>query len=381
MSTPTISLHVWPSRWNLPSYDPPCLAAIIYLQLAIPGKFRVIECRNPDESPTGQLPFLSHEQHLVASYPSIVKYIAGLRNVDHSTYPNANLDIHLSRSEKSQSTAWSAHAESQLGDLVYHSMYAIEENWSNMTGPALASMFPVPQKYYLPQRIRVSHYPRLTAAGLWNTPIEEKPAEPAFKRDATPAISTREALLDNVTLKKRFNREKTIEKSRLVLDLYKEIIPGSYLFHDRLSSSDIIIAAHLILLYKLPYPEPVIKELLSESYPSLISYAGGIYDTAFGEGNLPLQLTSDTWSLWSLLPSKPKQKTHSPTDATNLQEEQQFNRMRWSFFGAVAISLVSYIVIVANQYEEVLQDIVSQYSRTTKSQEEEQMQENDDDVA
>jgi len=66
----------------------------------------------------GQLPYLVHDQHVVTSFQSIVKYVSDLRGVDHAQYPDANLDILLSPSQKSQRTAWTAHAESHLGDLV-----------------------------------------------------------------------------------------------------------------------------------------------------------------------------------------------------------------------------------------------------------------------
>jgi hypothetical protein len=49
-----------------------------------------------------------------------------------------------------------------------------------MTGPTLASMYPIPQRYYVPQRIREDYYSRLNASGLPNSPfeVEEKPNEP-----------------------------------------------------------------------------------------------------------------------------------------------------------------------------------------------------------
>lgn len=50
---PSIILYIWPGQWELPSFDPLCLAAVLYLQLAIPGQFGVIECSNPDAPPTG----------------------------------------------------------------------------------------------------------------------------------------------------------------------------------------------------------------------------------------------------------------------------------------------------------------------------------------
>ena len=40
--------------------------------------------------------------------------------------------------------------------------------------PALASKLPLPQRYYLPDRLRDTYQPRLDAAGLWNVNVEKK---------------------------------------------------------------------------------------------------------------------------------------------------------------------------------------------------------------
>jgi sorting and assembly machinery component 37 len=53
----TLVLHVWPSQWGLPSLDPQCIAAIIYMQLTFPSRYSIVECSDPDQSPSGkQLP-------------------------------------------------------------------------------------------------------------------------------------------------------------------------------------------------------------------------------------------------------------------------------------------------------------------------------------
>lgn len=58
-------------------------------------------------------------------------------------------------------------------------LYSLQENWSAVTGPALVSMLPLPQRYYVPSRIRTSHKPRLEAAELWHVPeVEDQPEEP-----------------------------------------------------------------------------------------------------------------------------------------------------------------------------------------------------------
>ena len=48
--------------------------------------------------------------------------------------------------------------------------YSLDANWWKLTHPVIASMLPLPQRYYVPGRLRDSYRPRLEAAGLWNTP-------------------------------------------------------------------------------------------------------------------------------------------------------------------------------------------------------------------
>src|ERR1700733_10997333 len=47
--------------------------------------------------------------------------------------------------------------------------YAVEENWSKLTHPISASGLPIPQRYYVPGRLRDMWKPRLEASGLWPT--------------------------------------------------------------------------------------------------------------------------------------------------------------------------------------------------------------------
>lgn len=127
--TPLV-LHVWPGRWDLPSIDVSCLEAILYLQLAFPGHYALVETADPDQSPSGQLPFLTHGQIIVSPLPSIISYLSTLsqallvtsesqvdNDIDPSTV-NPNLDVGLNTVQLSQSTAWRAYFEAQLGDLV-----------------------------------------------------------------------------------------------------------------------------------------------------------------------------------------------------------------------------------------------------------------------
>ncbi|KJA27465.1 hypothetical protein HYPSUDRAFT_179521 [Hypholoma sublateritium FD-334 SS-4] len=340
---PSIILYIWPSQWELPSFDPLCLAAVLYLQLAIPRQFSVIECSSPDGSPTGQLPCLVHEQYAVALYPSIVKYISGLQTADFKTYPRADLDASLSHKEKAQKVAWHAHAESHLGDLVYHYLYSNQENWRKLTGTALASMFPVPQKYYVPQRIRDSYRERLLAAGLWKNFVEET-AESPFPRDVKP-LETKKELHKNPAISQAFERGKVLQKVQTELDIYQKLLDGkSFIFRNQLSSVDVLVAAHILLLTNPPYPDVLLKNLLVEIYPTLSSHAQSVFNAALGEGKSLSCIPPPSLSLWDVIPSWPKGHA-SKKQSTD--EEIQYRKIRWGFFGLALGSLVTYLSIIS----------------------------------
>ncbi len=178
-----------------------------------------------DPNCPGQLPYLVHDQHVVSSLPSIIKYVSDLRSAENFQYPNANLDLNLTVIQRSQRTAWFAHTESQLGNLLVKShsflpvecnfvlsvqqaylLYSVHNNWISMTGPSLASMYPVPQKYYVAQRIRNGYYPKLQASGLWNSFAEENPTKSPFRKEKIPNL--KEGIKGNTSLTQAFEREK-----------------------------------------------------------------------------------------------------------------------------------------------------------------------------
>ncbi|PPQ64674.1 hypothetical protein CVT26_002764 [Gymnopilus dilepis] len=346
LPSPEVVLHVYPGQWDLPSFDPLCAAALLYLQLAIPGKFIVRTCPEPDSSPIGQLPFLVHEQHVVYSFTSIVKYVAGLRG----TSTNADLDAHLSPSERSQRNAWFSHVESHLGDLVYHNLYVNHENWTHLTQPALATTFPVPQKYYVPQRIRNTYYPRLLASGLWREHVEEKPLAKTSLRDKFEA--KKQELGKHPAMSRAFEKEKVLEKARADLDIYKELLGDrTYFFHERPSSLDVLVASHILLLVEPPLPDTLVKELIINSYPALAAHARRIYDLAFKTDKPLPTSTQQSPSLWSLLPYWPRRKKTQQVQKAAEKEDVQFTRMTWGFVGLALGSLAAYLFIVARKME------------------------------
>ena len=120
---------------------------------------------------------------------------------------------------------------------------------------------------------------------------------------------------------------------------------------NRLSSVDVIIAANILLLVNPPYPDPLIKDLVNNSYPALVSYAQQIYGQAFTKECSPLEFTSPSSSLWTLIPSWPKAPDHSREPQS--QEDIYYNRMSWGFIGLAIGSLTAYLMVVGNQARKV----------------------------
>ncbi|KAF8643848.1 hypothetical protein AX16_008865 [Volvariella volvacea WC 439] len=333
-SSSPLVLYIWPAGWDLPSIDPLCLAALLYLQLTVLGGFSVVECNDPDRSPSGQLPFLTHEEQVVTSFPAIVKYIASLKRTK-----NANLDSPLSAAQKGQSTAWCSFVQSKIGDLVYNMLYAVPSNWEDLTHTTFVSMLPVPQRYYVPARIRACYKPRLEAAGLWVTPAPEKPPRKPFKKKEyeEPESHSR-------AFKRAFEKDKILDTARSSLDIITRLLGDrQYFFGSHLTTLDVLTAAHLLVLLRPKFPDPFLQELITQSYSTLAEHASRVLSQC---NSLPSpQPQASSLSVWNLLPrfSGGHKKQHSLSP-----EEVQFRRFTWGFFGFALGSVFAYFTVVGS---------------------------------
>ncbi|KAI9570456.1 hypothetical protein HD554DRAFT_2242925, partial [Boletus coccyginus] len=282
MSEAPYTLHVWPPKWNLQSLDPTCLAAVVYLQLTIPGKFKVAPCTNPDN--IGQLPFLTHGHTAVSTFPSIVAFVASLAKSSHASGA-IDLDASLTGQQNCLRVALFCHVEQCVSDLVSHMLYGIDMNFWGLTNPALASEMSAPQKYYVPGRIRESYRFRLEAAGLWSLPAAEE-EQKGLDKDKKKKRDYR------VTFSRAFEREKILDKAKTMLGVHAGHLGGKrFIFGDQQvifplimqfltvvhapspTSLDVYLAAHILLLADPPFPDAVLQVQLIEFYPGLIEHA------------------------------------------------------------------------------------------------------------
>ncbi|KAJ6525649.1 hypothetical protein B0H19DRAFT_1198199 [Mycena capillaripes] len=329
----SLVLHIWPGQFGLLSIDIPSLVAALHLQLTIPGKFSISHCTNPDLSPSGILPFLTHGQQVVSSLPSIIKYVSSLEG------DTVNIDSGLNSFEASQKTAWCSHVEANLGDLVAYMLYSLPANWAKLTHRTLVYSLPVPQRYYVPSRIRSMHRPRLEAAGLWNQqPVEPKTLRESLKSSVDPKEQ----------IAQTFQRDKVVQTARDCLDMYVRLLgENQFVYYERLTTLDIVLAAHVLLIIKPPFPDTLLSSLLSDSYPTLVSHAERILAKSL-ESPAPVQSLAGGHSIWSLVPSlpllaaEPRQKS---------EEETHYTRMTWGWVALAVGSVGLYLLTMGNPLE------------------------------
>ncbi|KAJ7510071.1 hypothetical protein B0H11DRAFT_1957498 [Mycena galericulata] len=313
-------LHVWPGQWGLPSIDPPCSVAVVFLQLAIPGQFTISYCTNPDLSPSGTLPYLTlGDGNIISPLSSIIKYISGLKDA-------VNLDVALNSFETSQRMAWWSHVGINLGDLVSYMFYSLPDNWAKLTHPALAYSLPVPQRYYVPGRMRDIRRPRLEAAGMWNQhPVESKTWPSKSGEDNKQKIA------------QTFQRDKVLQTARDCLDIYKRLLgENQFIFHERVTTLDIMLAAHILAIIKPPFPDTMLTDLLVDSYPTLVSHADRIISKSM---EFPAPSSSPRGhSIRSLLPSWTSERVE-----TSEGNNDRFEGWGWISLamGSVSIYLIT----------------------------------------
>lgn len=150
--------------------------------------------------------------------PSIISYLESLARAE-SLSVNASIDARLKSSQAQRDIAWKAYITSQLGDLLVrsvnmslshlylpirqaHQLY-VEHYWTFTRG-ALAKLMPVPQRWFVPSRLRQIHQPRLEAIGMWDAHYVEEPetSKPVTKTPQPPGVPPAQVY------KKAFARER-----------------------------------------------------------------------------------------------------------------------------------------------------------------------------
>lgn len=108
----------------------------------------------------------------------------------------------------------------------------------------------------------------------------------------------------------------------------------------RLTTLDIMLAAHLLVILKPPFPDTLLSDLLTDSYPTLVSHAERIMEMA-SQVPTPLHSSPQGPSIRSLFPSLIGGSNHEHGEQS---EEYSEERVRWGWASLAVGSVGLYLM-------------------------------------
>ncbi|KAK9480867.1 hypothetical protein V1514DRAFT_324678 [Lipomyces japonicus] len=326
-------LHIWGPVAGLPSFDPDCLVALLYLQFSSQTSnhatnYVVIPSSNPLLSPDYRLPFIrdADSGHVIASGIYQV-----LRHFKSFVY---DLDQHLDQpSLGASSTAVASYVNQHLVVLSSYIQRVHVVNYRSLFRPAVARLAPgLPWQYLVPvwlltaAKDRIAHVHDVDAE-LDKAINDQKKQKSAsgdqfaginffFMKPGSQVPKPNQDIPDSIIeqVKKRTAGGATeytavIKMLNLATDAYAHLEqqfskPGHdedngndeerqgnspstddsssssssssllYIFGNRASVADLFLIAHLAIESQLDYDVPFLNDLLAARFPILLAYVG-----------------------------------------------------------------------------------------------------------
>ncbi|KAG2151754.1 hypothetical protein BD769DRAFT_1380637 [Suillus cothurnatus] len=145
-------------------------------------------------------------------------------------------------------TAWCLHVEANIGDLLAiqrltfpqtYSFYSLDDNYWKLTNPAITFMHPIPQRYYVPARIRELHRPHSFSD------TQNKYGLACEQDKVSAQVKASFATLHT----KLLNEQK-------------------FFFGEWPTTLDVYLASHILLLLDPPFPDQLMRRLRLVRPPS-----------------------------------------------------------------------------------------------------------------
>ena len=121
---------------------------------------------------------------------------------------------------------------------------------------------------------------------------------------------------------------------------------------------DVQLASHILLLASPPFPDPLLGDLIRDSFPSLLAHAQAVLSEALPSRPFSANYVSapqKTTTLSSLLPPlSGLWKNSSAKNKTSQAEDIKFQRGRWLWFGVAALGTIGYILFAPSTFKLVI---------------------------
>ncbi|KKY25205.1 putative mitochondrial import receptor subunit [Phaeomoniella chlamydospora] len=267
-----LELHIWGPAYGLPSIDAQCLAAVAYLNQALPqGEWVLIASSDPAICPNNELPALKNGSTWVSKFSNIVNY---LRQYSAGQW---DLDEDLDAIQRAELTAYTSFIESRGQPLLDLFLFVSTENYVTATRPAYAEMLQWPSQWITPPNIRAVARKRSDHLGLSSLDVDSAAQETAPASSEVSKnliIKSRETLtsvLGQSSHKNQFKLEGlTTEFYEPLAGLLDE--KRYLLTDDHLCSLDCLATGYLSLIFYPTLPHEWTKAFMQAKFPQIVEY-------------------------------------------------------------------------------------------------------------
>ncbi|CZT07782.1 related to translocase of outer mitochondrial membrane complex, subunit TOM37/Metaxin 1 [Rhynchosporium agropyri] len=283
-----LELHVWGPAFGLPSIDAHCLAAIAYLQQAVPrGKWQLIASSDPGLSASNSLPALRNGDILIGGFRNIFHYIAQFSAGEWI------LDAGLPEQESADCIAFSSFVDSHGQPLLDLSLYVSSQNYTTTTRPLYNSIQSFPLPYLTPPSIRAAAKIRTAHLGLSSLDIDtDGPQDttqsiiPSSLRIPKPTVTTLLAASPETNAQ--------IRLTALAEDFFHPLQQlrkkKAFMVSDtQISSLDCLVLGYLSLMLVSELPQPWLSRTMREKFPALCAWTQELRETCFGKDSVRLE--------------------------------------------------------------------------------------------
>ncbi|KAK6582787.1 hypothetical protein PZA11_005195 [Diplocarpon coronariae] len=284
-----IELHIWGPAFGLPSIDPHCLAAIAYLQQAVPrGKWQLVASSDPALSPINALPALRNGDIIVGGFRNIVHYLAQVSAGEWV------LDAGLPERESADCIAFSSFVESHGQPLLDLALYVSSQNYTTVTRPLYNKIQKFPLPYITPPSIRAAAKQRTDHLGISSLDIDTENHEPSTEPSIIPASLRRPKQTVSSILAASPEASARIRLDALAIDFLEpmQALIGNkqfFLSDNRFSSLDCLALGYLALMFIPELPQPWLSRTIGDNYPRLRAWTEDLSRRVFGKENTTLE--------------------------------------------------------------------------------------------
>ncbi|KAJ8100995.1 hypothetical protein POJ06DRAFT_250132 [Lipomyces tetrasporus] len=296
-------LHVWGSIGELPSFDPDCLAAILYLQVAAtPSDYVIVPSSNPLLSndcmlisrpilwdnmltdPSDRLPVVRVNRTIVASGIFDVLRFFQSEGFD--------LNSDLSPTQKAQNIALSTFISDNFTILSLYIQRLHILHFQEIFRPGLIQLIPFPLQYAAPMFLftaakrRIAHVHDLDSATS-DSSFGRNSSVPGIlflKKQAIRYSDVQDTVPKTLVDKINKTAGGASEFSGVLrmLNLAGEVLAsiesalseseGPYLFGEKPKSADVLLLSHLLVETLPKYASPFVKDLIESRYSYIQKY-------------------------------------------------------------------------------------------------------------